>query len=284
MANWRAILNTVQTDVATQLATLSPTPTVGVGWPPITTLQLVSAKNQPVVSVYDHGNAADTTRWLPLTLNLTTVPTPGITSAFNVAQINPAQEAFLTITGAPNPKNGDAISLVVNGIGTVYVTQTGDTATTVATGLAAAINADLSAYITASSAGAVVTLTNASAVVENLVSNVGASGAGQLEVRRAKRRISIVLWASTANQRDQIGDLIESRLAYLQAYFGYQFSDGTYGRVTFESDVNLEENILQDTYRRDFDLGLEYGVLYADELYTVLAGQGIWQFTPQGIP
>jgi len=273
MADWRSILTTVQQDMAAQTAALSPAPSVGVGWPPITTLQQVSVKNQPVISVYDHGMAADTTRWLPLTLSTVVVPVAGITSTLNVTQINPTAPATVTIAGTPNPKNGDAVSMVVNGIGTVYVTVTGDTAATVATGLAASINANLSAYLTASATGPVITVTNASAVIEKLSSNVGAGANIQLEVRRAKRSIGIIVWAQTAIQRDQISDLIESRLAYLQAFFGYQFSDGTYGRLTFLLDVNREDDVLQDTYRRDFRIGIDYGVLYSDLMTQVLVSQ-----------
>lgn len=273
MANWRSMLKTVSSDMGVQTATLIPVPTVAVGWPPLTTLQKVAVNNAPVISVYDHGPAVDTTRWLPLQLSTVVVPVPGITSTLNTPEISPGAHATVTIAGTPNPQNGDAVSLVVNGIGAVYVTQTNDTANTVAAGLAGVINANLSAYLTTSVSGAVVTLNNISTVVEQFTSNVGAGANIQLEVRRAKRKVGIIIWAQTADQRDQISDVIESRLAYLQAFFGYTFTDGTFGRVTFESDLNREDNILQDTYRRDFRIGIDYGVTYADQVYQVLVSQ-----------
>lgn len=149
-----------------------------------------------------------------------------------------------------------------------------DTIVTIAAALAAAINADplLSQWVSASATGPVVTVTSLltrGTLVLN--SYVGNNGLRTTEVARRSRMMQIVVWTPTEEIRQAVGDPIETLIAGLQNNFGIQFPDGTFGRVAYGSDFYLEDDTLQDTYRRDFLFSVEYGITQQDQLYSVLA-------------
>lgn len=290
MSSWRNMLSAVVTDLKTVIGTQSPSYTIAVGWPPLALLQgVATAGANSVISVYDQGPARDTTRWMPFILGNVIVPTAGITTVIANPFIGPSASTTLTITGTPSFADGDAASFILGqgllgntNAGVVYITHSADTLNTFTAGLAAAITAAFSAKVTATAVANVITITNITSGNLTLSSNVGAGATLQQEVRRAMRSVGIHVWAQTPTIRDTLGDIIEGRLATLQATFGYNFSDGTWGRVTFQSDVNIEDDILQDVYRRDFIIGIDYGVTVADQVYTVLLTQNNITAEPAG--
>ncbi len=290
MSSWRNMLSAVVTDLKAVIGTQSPSYTIAVGWPPLALLQgVATAGANSVISVYDQGPARDTTRWMPFILGNVIVPAAGITTVIANPFIGPSASTTLTITGTPSFADGDAASFILGqgllgntNAGVVYITHSADTLNTFTAGLAAAITAAFSAKVTATAVANVITITNITSGNLTLSSNVGAGATLQQEVRRAMRSVGIHVWAQTPTIRDTLGDIIEGRLATLQATFGYNFSDGTWGRVTFQSDVNIEDDILQDVYRRDFMIGIDYGVTVADQVYTVLLTQNNITAEPAG--
>lgn len=278
--NWRGILTAIGTDLTPLVAALSPVPKIGAGWPAVTALQGVAKGVGPIISVFDRGIARDTTRWIDAPIVSGAFPTIGLTTVIAQFIVGPGRSTTLTITGTPVFANGDAASFILTqsllgnvNAGIVYVVQTNDTLNTFTAGLAAAITTAFGSLVTAAAVNNVITITNNTSGIITLGSATGAGATMQQEVRRANRQVGIHVWAKTPDIRDSIGDIIEGRLSTLQRNFGYNFLDGTFGRVTFQSDVNVDDNTLQDVYRRDFFIGIDYGVTVADQVYTVLLTQ-----------
>jgi hypothetical protein len=268
---WLGIMQQISADLKTIIGTQTPAVAIGIGWPPVETLQGVGQGDGNLITVFDRNPARDSTRWMPFYTGNMVVPDASITTVLGVPQVAAGHTTTLTVTGTPSFANGDAASLNVNGAGIVYITVSNDTLNSFTAALAAAINTAFTGVVTASASANVITLTNVSSLSVNLTSLTGAGGNILLEVERKARSVQVVVWANTMEQRETIAGLIESRFADLQSQFGYTFSDGTMARLTVHSDVNRDDNLLQNVYRRDFVIGLDYGVTVADKVYSVLA-------------
>lgn len=271
---------------------------VGLYWPSAKALQdNVRPKNAAgatgptsMVTVYDRGLAADSTRWLPTIVGGdVTGPPPDPTMHMSVTKSENwvQQLATMTLTFAGPVQIGDAVGIVLsqsfgqNAAGVVPIAVLGDTPTTMAAKAAAMLTADplISQWLTAVAVGPVVTLTsrlNTSPV--SIAANVGFGGSDgtgavtQLrEVGRRKRHFQIVVWSRTPDDRITVGDPIETLIANMSADFGLTFPDGTMGRLTFSGDIMHDEATLSDTMRRDFMVCVDYGINTIDTLYAVLA-------------
>jgi hypothetical protein len=245
---------------------------VGLGWPPENRLQnIANGAAGPAVSIYARRSGRDVTRWLP-TVNSTTINPAAITASLS----NPVPTSILTITGTPNV--GDAVGLEVNSPtdtwilhGVVAVATSGDTGATLATKLANAINDDavigplLVATPTANTVSiagtAVAKLSTATANVSSQVREIG----------RRELEFQITIWAQTTDTRDIIGGPIDQLIAEAQINFGYQIADGSQIRLMYRNSFDIEDATLQDVYRRDFFVCLEYPVTVVDALFPVLA-------------
>ena len=64
---------------------------------------------------------------------------------------------------------------------------------------------------------------------------------------------------------------ITRMLAVAQADFGLDLADGTPVQITLQNDFPIEDDTLQDVYRHDFLVMIEYPITTQDQLFAVLA-------------
>jgi hypothetical protein len=259
---------------------------VGLYWPSAKALQNNVRKANggggptALVTVYDRGIAANSTRFAPYVVAEDLTPAT-MTAALSAPTLPPGGSATLTIFDPVSV--GDAVALVVvptpfGNCAVIPAAVAGDTAVTMAAKMAALVNAnaDLATYkiatlLRATAAGPVVTLTSVCNQLLGLIANVGNGGSRTTEVGRRKRHFQIVVWTRTPDDRILVGDQIEGLIARMEADFGLAFADGTLGRLTFTGDVSHDEATLSDTMRRDFFVCVDYGVTVTDQTYAVLA-------------
>ncbi len=252
----------------------------GIGWPNVQTLQnnvRIGPTYSTVISIYDRKMAKPSTRWAPKVLNESEIPVT-LVSTLSDTTANPTDMLTITLSGTLTV--GNAVSLVANNravpiqVGAVAViTENMATLDDVASALADAINADelISPMVSATSSGAVVMITNLASTPLVYSSNVGGTASRTEEVGRVLRQYQIVVWSPTAEVREIVCEPLESWLMGLDADFGMTFSDGTFGRVQYAGDYDIEDATLFDTYRRDFLMSIDYGITRQDVLYSVLA-------------
>ena len=261
---------------------------VAPGWPPLKRLQSV-ARGNPCIAVYDRRIVRNSTRWMPFSYDPVLVPAT-LTTEISRRVINPGGSA--TITLGATVTVGDAVSaLLTNNSTTPFSTDPdafqaftpeaqvaigsgSDTPTTMATKLVAQINADsvLTGWgLSAAAAGPVVTIiAGAGKGPFTLASYAGNGGTETREIGRREREFQIVSWNQTEEMRRAVTDPIDVLIAQLENQFGITVPDG-YLRVAYVGDYDVEDGTLQDVYRRDFHLTVEYGLTTTDSLYSVLA-------------
>lgn len=276
MASWQTVMTFMQQAVSAAMPVISPAPVVGIGWPALKRLQQLGSAG-PLVSIYDRSDAKNRTRWTPFTATETVFPT-GVSATLSAPAIAAFGSVTVTVGGTPNLN--DAIGLAVtNGVngsatmaGAVAISASGATAATMASALASAVNAEatLGAWMTASANANVVTLTGIVGALLRVAANVGNIASRATEVRRVQRTIQIVCWAATRTVLSQVCDPIEQALSAAQANFGYELGDGTWLRIVLAADQDIEDDLLQDAYRRDFFATVEYGITTVDDAYSVL--------------
>jgi hypothetical protein len=271
------------------LANQQIVPQVGIGWPPLTAIQEVARGGAALVTIYDRRVGKDVMRWNPYAYDQVAVA-PGLTTAVAPAGglIPPLGAATITLGGTPGA--GDAVSCVARnptvvpgspdtdlGLTAAQVVSAvgGDTASTMATKLAAAVNGDatLSLWLSAAASGPVVTLTSLIAGASLSVQSYAGNGGSQTrELIRKLRQFQVTSWTRTELLREALCDPVDQALAIAQATFGNVTDpSGNPIRVTDVNDFDLEENTLEDVYRHDFLVTLEYAVTTVDALYSVLA-------------
>lgn len=272
--------------VSTSIDTAGKPLTVEVGlyWPSAKSLQNNVRKNNApggggpsaLVTVYDRGIAADSTRWVPSIVGQTVTPaTMTVTQSEGFVQ----QLDTMTLTFTDPVSVGDSVGVVLsptvfNPIAVVVTAVAGDTAATMAAKVAAALNANpaIAVLMTATVSANVLTLTSLSASSYVPISvNVGNGGTQTTEIGRRKRHFQVVVWTRTPDDRITVSDPIEALIAQLEANFGLTFDDGTMARVTFSGDVSHDDATLSDVMRRDFMMCVEYGISVTDAVYAVLA-------------
>jgi hypothetical protein len=261
---------------------------VGTDWPSINVLQNVAnGTSGPVVAVFDRRVGKNSTRWSPFTYDQVVTPAALTTALVPVSgAVAPLGTCTIDLGGTPGV--GDAVSCVVTNqalvvnvdgvLGPIMAAQVvsaiaGDTASTMATKLAAAINGDatLGTWLTAVAAGPVVTLTSLVAGAPLLVASfAGNGGTQQRELGRRDRQFSITCWVATLEARRAVVDAIAVLIANLQIVF-LTAADGSPVQVLFGNDFDLDDNTLEDVYRHDFLVHVDYGITTTDQLYAVLA-------------
>lgn len=260
-------------------------PRTAVGFPDVGTLQAVARGDGPLLSVYDRKVGRNTTRWSSAPVSTTITPATLTSSA--PGTIPPLGASSLTLAGAPTA--GDAVSAVLTDGGlsppvqaaAVAVAVAGDTAATMATKLAAAINADpgCAVMVSAAPSGAAVVLTSRIVSVPLGLFTATANGGTQVrEVGRRERQVQVIVWARTADDRAALSGALESAFGALDVAFGLTLPDGTAARVTYGNDFDLEDDTLEDVYRHDFLLAADYPVTTVDQLYAVVAPVAAYQF------
>ncbi|NMM21840.1 MAG: hypothetical protein HHJ15_18125 [Rhodoferax sp.] len=141
-----------------------------------------------------------------------------------------------------------SVAIVADGKAFAYTMQGVDTLVTVAAALAAGLTAT---GITASSAGAVVTL----ALAKKISVRTGGTGTSIRELRRQDRVFEISCWAWAPNKRDALSMVVDAALG---ANWRIALPDGTYGNVTYKGSSQHDEAQKQLVYRRDVLYCVEY--------------------------
>lgn len=219
------------------------------GWPVPANLDADLTAGKINVTVFPMGTEQNTTRY-PLAWRELPVTAPTLTLT--------ASDDAITVGGTPSsPLNAAAI---VNGVGYVYAVQASDTLDSIATGLAALINADTPA----TSSGVVITIPAA----EQLAARVGAVGTVVQEVKRQKKGFQITFWCPTPALRDAIVGPVDSALAAIEFL---SLPDGTAGRMIYERSVVSDRVEREGLYRRDLFYSVEYGTTQAKTATQIVA-------------
>lgn len=265
---------------------------VGLYWPSARALQNNVKKVDPstgnltaIITIYDRGLAADSTRWAPAIVGGTVTPSTVTVTINGVTIVGispdpliaPLGSIDLTYGGTVTPGDATAICLAdflgdTNAI--VAIAGALDTTSTMAAQAASKLTTDpiLSTWVTASAVGPVLTLQSLrSDAVLSLKVNIGNGGTYVYEVGRRKRHFQIVLWTRTPDDRITVGDPIEVLISQLQTNFGLVFSDGSWGRLLYTGDQLRDDATLSDTMRRDFMICVDYAITYQDAVYAILA-------------
>ncbi len=270
----RDAYNVLQSQLESAVATITPLPSVFNGWPTEQALlNQVAKSSNTFISLYDPGFSRDDSRFLLFTANEVTTQA-GITSAVSL----PLLVDTVTVTLGGTIVTNDAVSVVL-GKGQEIETATAsagatDTPTTMATKLASAVNTDLASWVSASASGSVVTLTNITASVLRVASNVGNVGSRYTEVGRVVRDAQIDVWAGSDAQRVAVARLVEGELVSLDSHFGAQGlsgSDETWVRIRRMSDRFIDDDVNRGLYRWCFRGTLEYGQTAEESLWSVLS-------------
>lgn len=246
-----------------------------IGYPSIGGLQQVAKTGVAAVAVYDRKISKNTTRWAPYVFSQTVVPAT-LTTALAPNRIAPGQSATITLGGTVTL--GDAVSALAVRVGgltgaVVAVSVQNDSPTSMAAKLANMINTDSSmlGMLTAAAVGAVVTVKNVANVALQLGSYAGNGGSQQREIGRREQQMQVILWARTVEQRNLMVAALETAIALSEINFGPLLPDGTQGRLSYVSDYDLEDDTLEDVYRHDFMVAMDYPVTTTDLLFAVLA-------------
>lgn len=152
----------------------------------------------------------------------------------------------ITVGGTPScPLNA---AVLVNKKAYVYPLQATDTPTSIATALAALINANTSA----SSSGPVITVPGAT----NLATRIGSVGSVIQEVKRQKKSFRITIWCNNPLVRDAVSKVIDPQLARLTFI---SLPDGSGGRIRYERSHTDDVPQKALLFRRDLVYSVEYG-------------------------
>lgn len=246
-----------------------------IGYPSMNTLQTIPKNGPALIAIYDRKISKNATRWSPYTFQQSVTPAT-LTTAISPSEIAPGETATVTLGGTVTA--GDAVSCLAQQVGAVTgaVVVSGavtDSPTSMAASLADAINvnASMSGLLTATSSGDVVTITNVAQVALAVSSFTGNGGSEQREIGRREQQVQVILWAMTVEIRNAMVEAIAEAIAESEINFGPVLPDGTQSRLSYVSDYDLEDDTLEDVYRHDFMLSVEYPVTVTDALYAVLA-------------
>lgn len=205
---------------------------VAPGWPNMTELtrQMEQVPAQYFVSIYPLPTERLTTRFLnePQGYVSTTPATVTASIASNVLTFGGTVEAGLNI------------HTIVNGHDALYQTLANDALASIASGVAAAINALGVTGLSATAGGAQVTITGANAIA----CNVGGFAMVGTEVLRSERQFQISVWCPDAPTRSSIFNAIKLYLAQNVPFLA--FPDTSQGRLKYVSSPWNDE-MQQDT-------------------------------------
>lgn len=210
------------------------------GWPTASRLDDDLVAGKVHITVFPRPEERNTTRysteWQQLSLNTATITLT-------------ISGQTITVGGAmPAPFTAHNVMAMVNGKPYVYAVQAIDTLTSIATALAALINAD----VTASSAGAVITIP---APARISAARVGITGTAIREIRRQERTFQITIWADTPAHRDAVSQPIDVALTVAQFL---TMPDTTGARLIYKGSPVSDAQEKANLYRRDLLYSVEY--------------------------
>lgn len=236
------------------------------GWPASSSLDQDLQRGNVNVSIFPSGPERNVTRYRPKQ-NVMSIQTPTLTLA--------AAANVVTVGGAtPSPFTAHNLALLVDRQPFIYSVQATDTLTSIATGLAALVNAR---FPGTTSSGAVITLpTNTTPVV----ARVGTTGLVTTEWERYQQRIQITVWAPEPEPRNQVSAAIRQALSQISFV---TMPDGFGARVKAAGSVFSDSLEKAKTYRRDLFYEVEYATTVSETLATVVAMTVNFE-TQSGVP
>lgn len=228
---------------------------VGAGWPTSATLDPDLKAGVANVSVYATPNERKTTRLLQ-GWQIQSSNTPTLTLAYAAGAV--------TIGGTlPATYFRQNIAVFVNGSPFTYAVQPSDTLTSIATALAALINASVPGT---SSAGAVITFP-ARTVVGAL--RVGGTGVAVKVIRNQSRMFQIVLWCSTPDQRTAIANIIDPLLSDMQRI---ALPDGLFALMRYHDSPQTNLGEKARLFRRDLRYMIDFATTKTQAVTQVVVG------------
>lgn len=212
------------------------------------------------VSVFGRpGMERDTTRFAPADV----VVTPPVVTVTAVVL-----GRSITFGGVVSiPQN---IAVSAGGQVFAYAVRPGDTLTSIAAALAGLINA----ATPASSAGAVLTLSQAADI------GVAIGGvAGTLrELKRQQKQFQIVFWCPNTLLRDQACALVDAALAAVDFI---SLPDGSLGRMLYQSTTQDDAPQKELLFRRDLFYSVEYATTASAQVGQIVSAEA--EVTPPGV-
>lgn len=223
------------------------------GWPIPQQLDVDLAAGKVNISVWALPSERVTTRidtdWRTLEVN-----DPTITATVNAQQI--------TLSGMiATPQN---VGAIVNGKAYVYPVQGNDSLTTIATGLASLINADVPGT---ASVGPVVTVPNNYPVK---AARVGRNGQTIREVRRQERVFQISVWANSPEQRKAFVDAIDPVLSMTPRI---TLADEYMAHLSYRNSNYVDKNEKMRAYRADLMYAVEYATTQTENNTVIITVQ-----------
>lgn len=224
------------------------------GWPDPATLASDLAAKVAHISVFPTAQEKVTTRRMPEWQQLN-APAPTLTATVAGTQV--------TIGGTVSTPQ--AVDLIVDGQDYAYAVQAGDTLASIASALAALVNAKQPA----SAAGAVITVPGSHKILARVVS----SGTSGREVALEERVFRISVWADCFDRREPLAKAIQPMLADLSHL---TMPDNTSAIASYAGSQQIDTEQKQGIYRRDINLTVEYSTVLTRTDTTV----GIVQIHP----
>ena len=246
---------------------VQPLPQIADDWPPERTLDAVKNGLLPtVISIFDRGAEKNITQAIPL-LNVfpdQAVATPG-SKLTPSAMVLPASGS-ITLTGANATLVNDAfyLTLMYGSVGqsqlyAEYTALSTDTLISSLTAFTGKIN--LLTDIVATLSGDVITVQNNTDISYTVRTGVTNIAPITMEGFRWNRDIQITVWSRTPADRAKYGNILEQLFSQLEVNYGFIAADQSACRVLYTDDLVHKDSQLQDIYRRDFLLQIDYPVL-----------------------
>ena len=249
-----------------QVTAIFPLPLLATDWPPVQSLAGVASGAIPtIISIFDKGGERNNTTAIPLFYALPpTLGTPGAVLTLNTPFL-PAGET-ITLTGSGVPLVNDAFCLTL-AAGTDdqfqlfanYTALVTDTLVNALDGMVTQIN--LLTGIVASRTGNVITVTNSNPASYDVWSEVVNVGSFTQEGFRWDRDIQVTVWSRTPADRSKYGNILEQLFSQMEVNYGFFTTDNSACRVQMTDFHIWKDSQLQDIYRYDFMLQLNYPVL-----------------------
>lgn len=153
-----------------------------------------------------------------------------------------------TVTLGGTVGQAQTVAILADGKAYAYTAQVNDTLASIATALAVGL---VAAGISASSAGALVTLPAA----KKITGRIGTTGTSIRELRRQDRVFQVSCWAWAFDKRDALAQAVDATLA---SNWRIALPDGTYGNSAYKGSSQHDEAQKQLVYRRDILYAVEY--------------------------
>jgi hypothetical protein len=208
------------------------------GWPVKDQLDKDLRAGNAHITVFGRPESRNTTRYMTIPLDITVTP-PALTLTINAN----------TVTVGGTVAAGVNTAILVGTKAYLYQTVANDTLSTIATALAALINAD---FPGTSASGSVITLPATATIT---AARVGGSGSQVTEVGRVEQVFQITIWTNTPANRKSIGSLIVPQL--MNSRF-LTLADGSAARMIVQGQRDDDMPQKELLYRRDIMAKVEY--------------------------